>query len=217
MPVIIRSHRRTIALIVENDGSVIIRAPYRLSRTVIDKFFEDHADWIREKQNLVKLNNPPPHRFVDGEIFYFLGKEYPLKIVTDQSVLLHLEGEFLLHEKAIPNATAIFTDWYREQAFEVIGDRLTQLARHFDINYKKFRISNARKRLGSCSNRGTLSFTWRLILAPIEVIDYIIIHELTHISIPNHSKQFWNQVKQYMPDYSIHKSWLKSHGKRLIL
>jgi predicted metal-dependent hydrolase len=217
MPIIIRSRRKTIALIVENDGSLIVRAPYHLSRNLIDKFIEDHAEWIREKQNTMKLNNRQPHRFVEGEHFYFLGQEYPLRIVTDQSLHLRFDNGFFLHQDAISNATAIFTDWYIVQARKVIGDRLVHFATKFGIKYNKFRISKARRRLGSCSNRGTLSFTWRLAMAPISVIDYIIVHELTHIIIPNHSKEFWNQVNRFLPDYPSQKNWLKKNGNRLNL
>jgi hypothetical protein len=84
------------------------------------------------------------------------------------------------------------------------------------LRYQNIRISSARTRWGSCSSRGTLSFTYRLIMAPAEVVDYVVMHELVHTQIKNHSKIFWNKVGELMPDYRNRLAWLKKNGKFLI-
>jgi predicted metal-dependent hydrolase len=81
----------------------------------------------------------------------------------------------------------------------------------------KLRISSARTRWGSCSRQGTLSFTWRLVMAPEEVIDYVVVHELCHLRHLNHSKAFWGLVEGILPDYKVRRAWLKRHGERLQL
>jgi predicted metal-dependent hydrolase len=78
------------------------------------------------------------------------------------------------------------------------------------------RISSARTRWGSCSSRGSLSFTWRLVMAPVEVVDYVIVHELAHLRVHNHSPEFWKEVARLMPDYAQRKQWLKDNGRLLI-
>jgi predicted metal-dependent hydrolase len=81
--------------------------------------------------------------------------------------------------------------------------------------YRGIRISSARTRWGSCSSRGGLNFTWRLIQAPLPIIDYVVVHELAHLKVPNHSKAFWELVKNLLPDFAERRAWLKAHGRQL--
>jgi hypothetical protein len=85
-------------------------------------------------------------------------------------------------------------------------------ARLYNFHYQKIRLSSARTRWGSCSARGTLSFTWRLIMSPPEIIDYVVIHELAHTIHHNHSPQFWGLVGSILPDYAEKRKWLKHNS-----
>ncbi len=106
-------------------------------------------------------------------------------------------------------------EWYRKQARQLITARVKHYADLLGLNVNKIRISNARKRWGSCSAKNNLSFTWRLILAPLEIIDYVVIHELMHIFEKNHSRRFWARVEEFYPDYRKIRKWLKQNSQLL--
>ena len=111
----------------------------------------------------------------------------------------------------------VFIDWYREQARQIIKDRASILSNRYHIYFKEIHITSARTRWGSCSSRDTLNFTWRLVMAPIEVIDYVVTHELAHLKIHNHSSAFWKYVEQLSPNYRALRKWLKENGGRFNL
>jgi hypothetical protein len=216
---IIRTRRKTIALIVQPNGRLVVRAPLRTSQKEIRLLVEKNAAWIINKQELVKSTDTPfvPKRFVTGESFFFLGELYPLEVVKSNHPALTFAGKFYLSQAAAPNARAVFERWYKQQALELLTDRVQHFASQHGFLYTQVKITSARTRWGSCSARGVLSFTWRLVMAPLPVIDYVAVHELVHLHVRNHSRQYWNQVSQLMPDYRTRRSWLKDHGRSLNL
>jgi hypothetical protein len=216
---IIRTKRKSIALIIEQDGRLVVRAPMRVSDADIKHLVKQKEGWIREKQKQVKdkSTQSTPKVYMDGEEFLYLGKSYKLKIVTDLNPALVLSRKFYLSLRALPKAESVFTKWYRDQARAVISERVKLYAARHGFKYRKIRITSARTRWGSCSSMGNLNFTWRLVMAPPEVIDYVVVHELAHLQVNNHSKEFWNQVGCIMPDYKKRLRWLKENGQKLTL
>jgi hypothetical protein len=216
---IIRTRRKSIAIIVQRDGRLTVRAPLRTSEKDIHAIVERKADWIRAKQEWVKTMAPAakPKEYADGGEFWYLGKVYPLVIVRAASPALSLQGSFFLSRAALPEAEAVFKVWYRKQARRVITERVRWHAQKLGFTYQKVRITSARTRWGSCSARGTLSFTWRLVMAPLPVIDYVVVHELVHTQVRNHSKAFWNRLGLALPAYKTHVQWLKVNGHLLSL
>ncbi|HEX7540647.1 MAG TPA: SprT family zinc-dependent metalloprotease [Anaerolineales bacterium] len=216
---LIHSRRKTVALIIQRDGTLTVRAPLRISDIHIQEFVQNHAEWIREKQAQAKASPPPPQKhFVDGETFLYLGKEYPLTIVAHQRSDLTFSGyKFQLANSNLPKARQVFIRWYKSQALRVISERVAFHANRNKFTYQKIRISSARTRWGSCSTNGTLSFTWRLVLAPPEIVDYVVLHELVHTQIRNHSKAFWQKVGEILPEYKKRVRWLKQSGKYFTL
>jgi len=214
---IIRSKRKTIALIVESDGSVTVRAPLKASDRSVLQFVEKHASWVKKKQAAIRAAVPiPPKQYLPGESFLYLGKSYPLEIVQDQKRRLVLEDRFRLAESMQASADMVFQDWYRQQARREIETRAAFFAQKHQFQYKKIRISSARTRWGSCSTRGTLSFSWRLILTPPDVIDYVVVHELAHTVHHNHSKRFWKLVEKILPDYRERRRRLRQYGQQIL-
>ena len=216
---IIRTKRKSIALIVEPDGRLVVRDPMRISDADIKHLVKQKERWIREKQKQVKdkSTQSQPKVYMDGEEFLYLGKSYQLKIVTDLNPALVLSRKFYLSRRALPKAESVFTEWYREQARAVITERVKLYAARHGFMYRKIRITSARTRWGSCSSMGNLNFTWRLVMAPPDVIDYVVVHELAHLRVNNHSKEFWKQVEGIMPDYKQRLKWLKENGRKLTL
>ncbi|MEI7849597.1 MAG: SprT family zinc-dependent metalloprotease [Chloroflexota bacterium] len=217
---LIRSKRKTIAILIQRDGKVIVRAPLKTSERVINAFVESKSTWISEKKALAQQRvSNPIRQFINGEKLPLLGKQITLRLVEDhtQRTALTLQNEFLLTKKAQTQAAGIFEKWYKAYAAQIITERVKFHAAQFGFHYEKIRITSARTRWGSCSSRGTLSFTWRLVMAPLEVVDYVVIHELAHLKIKNHSAVFWAEVGRLMPAYQSRRDWLKKNGHLMTL
>lgn len=216
---ITRSARRTVSLIIQPDGQLEVRAPLGYTDAKIRELVTTKRDWIEKKQVQALKNKQliPSHSYRNGETFLFLGAEYPLSVAQKQAPLLMFKHGFWLAEKALPQAEAVFEAWYRAAARKVITERVSHFARLHGYKYHAVRISGAKTRWGSCSSKGNLSFTWRLVMAPTDVIDYVVLHELAHLREPNHSPKFWQLVEGMMPNYAVYRRWLKQNGARLTL
>jgi predicted metal-dependent hydrolase len=216
---IIRTRRKTIAIIVHRDGALIVRAPLKASTRQIQELVMKKEDWIRSKQEFVKMVYPParPKVYQDGEEFLYLGKSYPLRIVDKIKPAVILDGYFYVDKKRHSDAELIMTRWYKEQARQVVTERASQFASQWSYHFGEIKITSAYTRWGSCSSKGTLCFTWRLVMAPLPIIDYVVVHELVHLIHKNHRKEFWRQVETILPDYKQSIQWLKLNGPMLQL
>ncbi len=214
---LVRSRRKTIALVIERDGNLTVRAPLKMTEVRIRAFVETHADWIKKNQAKVRGSQPvSPKRYVEGEKFLYLGQSYPLTIIPRQRPTVVFTGTaFMLAKTALPGAPEAFVRWYKQQALLLLFERVLTLSKEYGFKYQKLRISSARTRWGSCSSLGTLSFTYRLVMAPMQVVDYVVLHELVHTQVRNHSKTFWDRLGKLMPDYKQRLAWLKKNGKFL--
>jgi len=214
---IIRSKRKTIALVIQPDGQLIIRAPKRATKRQINALIKKHADWIAKKQAeaLEAQENFAPHQFAEGEEFYFLGEKYALRFVKNAKSELILEGDFQMKSSARENAEGVFEHWYKKEARQIFSERVAFYAEEYGVEYAKLKLSSAKRRWGSCSARGNINLTWRLVMAPLEIVDYVVVHELSHLREHNHSKAFWAQVEAILPDYKERRKWLKENGGKL--
>jgi predicted metal-dependent hydrolase len=217
---IIHSRRKSFALVVEPDGSLTVRAPLRAAHAQIEHLVQEKSDWIQEKQEWLRRHPDAylPKNYKTGELFYYLGKTYPLEIVPTARPLLQLKnGRFLLAQTALPRAIEVFSHWYRDQARQIIGQQVKVRASEQGWVFRSLHITSANRRWGSCGVKGTLNFSWRLVMAPPAVIDYVVVHELVHLEIKNHSRSYWERVAQILPEYKKQIAWLKSNGRRLHL
>lgn len=214
-PKIIRSKRKTIALIVQPNGELLVRAPQRATQRQITDMLEKHAGWIAKKQAEIKFRPAAfaSRQFVAGEIFFFLGKRYSLEIISAQKPVLVLKQNFQLAQLAQSEAKTIFEHWYKKEARRIFTERIAHYAEKHGFDVKQVKLSSARTRWGSCSSKGYINLTWRLVMAPPEIIDYVVVHELCHLREANHSSAFWAQVAAIMPDYKSQRRWLKENGQ----
>jgi len=143
----------------------------------------------------------------------FLGKRCKLSLVPERRPpLSYSKGRFLLAKLHVPNARHIFEKWYRFQALCIIKERIRPYAAKSGLAYSKIAVTGARRRWGSCSSKGNLNFSWRLVMAPPEIIDYVVVHELVHLAVPNHSAHFWRKVSALYPNHRQARQWLnKNH------
>jgi predicted metal-dependent hydrolase len=221
---IIRTKRRkkTLSLHIEHDGSIVIRAPSHLPTAAVGKFFNEKKPWIDKKlrQIAVERGDHKPKEFVSGEDFLYLGGRHKLQISANtdhQRPLFFTDDTFCLDERCQEKAKDLFVTWYKEQAEITIRERLHVYREQMQLSPKRERITSAKHQWGGCSSRNTLSFSWRLMMAPLSVIDYIVVHELAHIKEKNHSSRFWKIVETTLPDYRHRRDWLKRHGYLLNL
>jgi predicted metal-dependent hydrolase len=214
---LLRSKRRTIALEIDQQGRLIVRAPRYSPDAEIHSMISAKRDWILKKQELARQRalEAPPRQFVPGEEFLYLGETYPLEYVDVDKPHLVLNGSFQMSAGKRSAAREVFETWYRKQAALVIKPRTQSLAQQHGYQPATIRINGARTRWGSCGPKGSLNFTWRLVMAPQQAIDYVIIHELVHLRIRSHSRQYWGTVGRIMPDYLQQRGWLNDRGHLL--
>jgi hypothetical protein len=219
---VVRSKKRkkTLSLQVRANGTAVIYAPHRTPITEIDKFMREKERWLWRKvsENLERQEEIKAKKYVTGEIFFFLGEPYPLKIEADSpgcDKLAFLCGQFVLASDKVSRGREVFIDWYKKSAQRYIGERVDYFSQALKLIPGGIKISNARSRWGSCSQDNHLHFSWRLIMAPCPVIDYLVVHELAHIQEKNHSGLFWGLVGNTIIDYKKQRIWLKDNGHTL--
>jgi predicted metal-dependent hydrolase len=217
---LIRSKRKTVGLEVTPDASLIIRAPRNLSRREINEIVDKESPWILKKQQFFRENHTKIREkdFIEGEEFLYLGSVYKLKIVRNTGRALTIDDNFFcLSDDYVGNARGVIESWYQERAYEVVSERVTFYSCLSGIKFKQINITDAKKRWGSCSPGGNLNIAWRLVMAPLRVIDYVIVHELSHIEIRNHSKEFWRRLGIIIPDYKRDEKWLIDNEHFLVV
>lgn len=215
---LIRSKRRTIALAVTADASLIVRAPMNTPLSYIERLVNSKIDWIRKAiARISSRPRPIVHEYIEGESFLYLGKSYKLSTTKKADKKLVFRSGFILSAKEKKHARDLLIAWYKKEAKKKITERVEWCARRAGISYKSIKITTANRRWGSCSTTGNLNFSWRLIMAPLSVIDYVVVHELSHIENKNHSKGFWNTVKVMYPHYEKAKVWLRANEGTLTI
>ena len=229
---IIRSSRKTIGIIVNADQELIVRSPQRTSIKNIKNLLKEKENWILEKlAKMSEIKAPPKDKeFVRGETLYFLGKEYKLIPIAEaniKSLKIELVEENLIiifpaelednKEKRKTEIREKLISWYRSQAKIKINELINIHKKYLDVEPNKIVIKKQKKRWGSCSGKKNLNFNWKIIMAPLKVIEYLVVHELVHLIHPNHSKDFWQTVAEIIPDYEEKKEWLRINGRLLTI
>jgi predicted metal-dependent hydrolase len=217
---IIKSKRKTLSIIVENNGDVIVRAPKFLSDYEIKKFVFEKSDWIISK--LINIKTIEDKKYVDGENFLYLGKNYKL-ITIEGNYGVGIQNDFIyisLKKDFFDNISLkkeMILKWYKNEAKKIINERLEYYSKIMKLKYGKVYIRDQKTRWGSCSGKNNLSFNFRIIMAPMRKIDYIIVHELSHILHKHHQKSFWDYVSKYCDDYLESRKWFRENGYKLTL
>lgn len=212
--------RKTVELMVERDGRVVIYAPQSASGKSLESFAREKLVWIYRKlgRKDEELHRLPAKEFVSGEGFYFLGRKYRLKLldnapISGNGVGLQLQnGRFLMSRALAPKGRAIFVRWYSEQALDRLSSRVEALKARVAAEPESIHIRDLGFRWGSCTRKGKVLFHWRIILLPQPRIDYLIIHELVHLHEHNHSPAFYERLARAVPDYAKQEDWLRRYG-----
>jgi hypothetical protein len=218
-----RKRKKTISLHIRNEADIVVSAPYFTPADEIRHFVEEKKNWINktiQKQKDDSLKNKAK-TYETGENFLYLGQEYPLDVFFEpfeNAGITFRNNQFYLNAREGKDLRKYyFVSWYKSQAYDLIRRRVDLYSKRFNLSYKGIKITSAQSRWGSCSEDDRLTFSFRLIMAPPDIIDYVIVHELMHIREKNHSPSFWQQVEAVMPEYEKHRRWLKDNRHQFIL
>ena len=220
---LIQSNRKTIVISISADGNITVKAPRHLGAEEIAELVQLKSRWIEKKLTEQKRMNQnwTPKKYIDGETFLYLGKSHTLLRIIDHKYkkpVVKLEGDFLIVMAGDSDQSQLKQSvelWYRTQAKKVIPERVKEYSQYIEETFETIRIKDQKKRWGSCSSKGNLNFNWRLIMAPVQILDYVVVHELCHLKHMDHSKAFWNHVADILPNHQECRKWLKDYGIRL--
>ena len=214
---VIYSKRKSLSIFIDRDSSVIVRAPIKISQEKIDREVQKHKKLIQEKISRklsISIQNQTKE-FVSGESLLYLGRHYQLEIVEEPFNGIKFDNKFFISKENKQNANQLFRDWFIKSAKELFIPKVDFYAKQIGVTVNKVNILSLRYRWGSCTPKDNIHLNWRLIKAPMTVINYIIVHELIHLIEPNHSTEFWNRVSIQLPAYEKAKLWLKENGRGL--
>jgi predicted metal-dependent hydrolase len=219
------SDRQTTDIVIERDGMLTVRPPLRMTPEQVDATVLSKRMWIY--RNLAEWRDINATRvvreWVSGESFLYLGSSYRLQLVQAQDEALKLkDGRFcllrpLLESGGSEAAHQAFEAFYREKGLPRLQKRVAFLADKVGVRAGSVQIRDLGYRWASCLKNGDLHFHWKCLMAPLTVIDYIVVHELCHLRHRDHSEAFWNEVDKVLPDYRDRKEWLRLRGAELDL
>ncbi len=217
-----KSERKTTSIYIERDGSVSVLAPAPFEHDKIEQIIEKKRRWIyRNLAEWEDLNRTRVHReYVNGESFLYFGRRYRLQLIDvkhehgirQSEPLKFSNGQFCLRKDAIQNAPEHFKQFYKVKLQKRLKERVHLYQPKMGTEPADVKVMELQHRWGSCTAKKTLNFHWKCAMLPLSVLDYVVVHELAHIKELSHSPAFWRHVEKVMPDYEIHKSWLKFNG-----
>jgi len=211
--------RRNLTITVERDRSVVVHAPEGISDEKIRQTVDSKRQWIYEKtghpQKYRGLPHPPGKELVSGESALYLGRQYRIEVVKTGLTEVYFNQRFFIPAAQGEKRVEALREWYAGKAKEKIVPRVKGHARELGVDVAVIKIVDSRYRWGSCTLKNNVGFNWRLIKAPMFVIDYVIIHELAHLIESNHTSRFWNIIRAQAPTMEKAKAWLKENGQLL--
>lgn len=198
---LVRSKRKTLAVYVLPDARIEARAPLRMPISTIEAFLDSRREWIEGHLETARLKQREKENYsaADGQTILFLGKEYPIHLDLCNDVQVK-DDCFILPQDERERKAAL-TRWYCKKAVEILPLLAEKQKNFTGINWKKLTIGSAASRWGSCNGKNEIRLSWRLILLPTKLVEYVIIHELCHIPEHNHSAAFWKRVESFLPNY----------------
>lgn len=228
---ILRSKRARLVRLRVTSQQVEVIAPHSVSEQSIHRFVSEKQDWVLSTQERLKnrrenLRSLAPATYTHGALLPYRDRSYPLVIVPvkRKKITLEFTGHFIasvpdtlseadLHE-AIRSA---FTRWLKLEAKRMVAQCVDKHAARYGLYPRSIKIKTQKSRWGSCGVYNDINLNWLLILAPPEVLEYVVVHELCHIKHRNHSSRFWELVAEHMPEYKTLRQWLKVNGGHLLM
>lgn len=220
---IIYRKRKTMSLEIKRDGIINVIAPNGLDKTFIVDKVKNKSDWIIKKLDEIEVlnNNRYIRSYESGDIFLYLGNEYILEVLVDQSTIgtsVSLEDNKLKVRSNSNNKDVIqraLKNWYTDETLGIVKERINYYNPFFEDTVTSIKIKDQKSRWASCTYKNEILFNLRCSMMPIQIIDYIVVHEMCHMEHRNHSKDFYLAVERILPDYKERVKWLKNNGIRM--
>ncbi|MTI71433.1 MAG: M48 family metallopeptidase [Firmicutes bacterium] len=217
--------RKTLEIGIEPPDNIKVVAPKAATEEDILKVVKSKAKWIIQKLFEFKdvEYKKREKEYVNGESFMYLGRNYSLQIIINEKVneakAKLYQGKFYIetNTKEQCKLQQAMEEWYRQKTLEKVTDRINYYKPYFTVTPNSIKVKEQKKRWASCTSNNDLYFNWRCSMAPSNVLDYIVAHEMCHMKYLNHSREFWNLMERIMPDYKERKEWLKNYGIRMDL
>lgn len=212
------SRRKNLTITVERDRTIVVHAPESASEEEIHAVVESKRIWLYEKtrhSQKFAAPHPPGKELVNGESALYLGRQYQIEVVEDCSGEVRFDQRFYVPARLSSERRHVLREWYVARAREKILPRVEIFAVSLGVKYGDARIVDNKYRWGSCTVNDNVSFNWRLIKAPMFVVDYVIIHELAHLLEGNHTPRFWNIVRAQSAKSEKARQWLLKNGQIL--
>jgi len=218
-------NRRTVDLIVDRFGELVINVPNTLPTADVEAVVRKKQEWIYSKLYQKEIIQRPgePKEYVTGEGFHYLGKKYRLKLFDpgarqrDDSPLRLLNGRFWMVRSVAHKGRDHFVRWYTRQGVKWIMNTLDKLQGRVGATPRSISVRDLKFRWGSCNAYGDAYFHWRVMLLPPKIVRYLILHELVHLHEHNHSHTFYERLARVVPDYREIETWLKANGNQFAL
>lgn len=215
---LIKSNRKTISIHIERDGTISARVPEKMNDDDIFKVLKSKEYQIHKNlAQWVQLNDSKVEReYITGQSFLYFGRNYRLKIVNeDFKEVIFTKGYFFLSFKNKERAKELFISFYKEKLKEKLGPIINRYKKLLNVSPNEIKVMELQNRWASCTNKGNVNFHWKCAMAPTDVLNYIVAHELIHLIHQNHTKEFWNELDKVMPNYEKQKQWLKVNGVKM--
>ena len=207
------SKRKTLSIQIDNNGTVIVRAPLGVDKKYIEDIVYQKSKWISEKKTLKIEQKKHINALKKNNLFLYFGEKYPLEIVRNQDKsLIFFNNVFYLSSDYRNEIDKTFILWYSQVAQNFFTKRVMFFAKKHSLPYSKIKITKAKTKWGSCSSNNVLRFNANLIMFEKKIIDYVIAHELAHTIHKNHSQDFWQLVQVIIPDYKKYHNYLKENS-----
>ena len=208
---IIRSNRKTLAVAVDLFGRVTVRAPKSCGEARIFAFLKDKESWIVSRQAKAQgLIERLPSENLEGFTFLLLGRNCTVKLTDEKRVAFDTEKYIVYVPRT--NAKTALVKWLKDNAKRILTEVTARTAERMGVTYRSVAVTSAKTRWGSCTGDNAIRYTFRLIYAPKEVLEYVVVHELAHVLQKNHSKAFWAVVEKYCPAWKSQRKWLKDNA-----
>ena len=212
--------RKTLSIQINPNG-IKIRSSYWMPENEIKKFLFQNDKWIRKKLAEQKIKIKPNLKIINNQKIILSGEDYFLKINSHLIQKPELENNLLKicnHIDGIKSFGSLRNQVeyiIRNFSYDFLYTKTQYFSKIMSVEPLSIRVKNYKSRWGSCSAKGDISYSWKIIFAPSKIIDYLIIHELSHLVFFNHSKRFWLKVEEYQPDFKENRKWLKDNSYKL--
>ncbi len=205
---------RSLRLRLRNRNEIEVTVPQLMPMFLVQQFIKNHSEWIEKNNQKIKKNKD----LSKLKSIRILGEKYEVEVKKAlRESLVIMDKKIFINYSDKRKIKKLIDQKMRPWALRIIKEKINELAGKHQLNYEKISVKNQSSRFGSCSSQGNLNFNWQIILLPMDKFEHVLWHELAHLTVKNHSRDFWNLMAKYDPKYIENRRWLKTQGAKMFL